>query len=515
MAENRGKIILVGSGPGDPKLITVRGLEALRAAEVLIYDYLAPDELLAEIPPDCEVIYVGKKAGSHTMPQEEISRLIVAKAKEGCTVVRLKGGDPFVFGRGGEEALEALAEGVPFEVVPGVTAGVAVPAYAGIPVTQRGINVAVTFVTGHEDPNKEGSAINWHALATSRATLVFYMGVGNLGKISSRLVANGRAPETPVAVIHRGTTQSQRTVTGTLEDIEAVARDAGIKPPSIIVVGEVVSLREKLSWFENRPLFGRKVIVTRAREQASDFSRLLSELGAAVIELPTIRIGPSPDPDAVERAVEKTGSYDWIVFTSVNGVTTFMERIKEGGGDVRRLGDAKLCAIGPATRASLEALGLRVDVVPETYVAEEVVEALKATGQLGGARILLPRAEIARKVLPDSLRDAGAEVDDVPVYSTLAEEPDNLDHVREMLEGGEIDVITFASSSTVDNFVELVGRDTAVRAVAAGTLVAAIGPVTAQTVSGYGLEAAVVPDDYTIPGLADAILKHFTEQHQD
>ncbi|MBW7995390.1 MAG: uroporphyrinogen-III C-methyltransferase [Candidatus Glassbacteria bacterium] len=509
MAENKGRIILVGSGPGDPKLITVRGLEALRCAEVLIYDNLAPNELLAEVPADCEVIYVGKKTGSHTMAQEEINRLLVAKAKEAKLVVRLKGGDPFVFGRGGEEALEALADGVPFEVVPGVTAGVAVPAYAGIPVTQRGINVAVTFVTGHEDPGKDESAINWQALAAGEATLVFYMGVGNLGKISRRLIDNGRPDSTPVAVIHRGTTRSQRTVTGTLADIESVVREARIKPPSIIIVGEVVALRDKLSWFENRPLFGRKVIVTRAREQASDFSRLLYELGAAVIELPTIKIGPSPDPDAVGGAVAALGTYDWIVFTSVNGVTTFLERIRESGGDIRSLGGAKLCAIGPATAAALESLGLRVEVVPETYLAEEVVNALKAAGEIKGKRILLPRAEIARKVLPDSLREYGAEVDEVPVYSTQAETPENLDDVKRDLEAGEIDVITFTSSSTVENFIELVGESAARQAVAGGTLIAAIGPVTAERAAGFGLEAGIVPGDYTVSGLAGAIAAHF------
>ncbi len=510
MAKQRGRIILVGSGPGDPKLITVRGLEALRAAEVLIYDYLAPGELLAEVPSGCEVIYVGKKAGSHTMAQDEINKLIVDKALQGRLVVRLKGGDPFVFGRGGEEALVALDAGVPFEIVPGVTAGVAVPAFAGIPVTQRGINVAVTFVTGHEDPRKDSSAINWSALAASGATLVFYMGVGNLGLICARLVEGGRAADTPVAVIHRGTTRRQKTVTGTLADIEQTVSAAGLRPPSIIVVGQVVGLRDRLRWFEDRPLFGRRVIVTRAREQASDFSALLGELGAQVIELPTIRIGPGPDPAAVDRAVGALAGYDWIVFTSVNGVAVFMERIAASGGDVRWLGRAKLCAIGPATALALEERGLRVDVVPETYVAEEVVRALKrAADELSGKKILLPRAEIARKVLPESLREAGATVDDVPVYSTRAESPENLDEVRAQLEAGEIDVITFTSSSTVENFVHMAGEETVRKAAERGTVIAAIGPITAEKASSYGLETNVMPQEYTIPALASALEDYF------
>ncbi len=509
MAEKQGRIILVGSGPGDPKLITVRGLEAIRSAEVLIYDYLAPRQLLAEISSGCEVIYVGKKAGSHTMPQQEINKLIVEKALQGSLVVRLKGGDPFVFGRGGEEALEALDAGVPFEVVPGVTAGVAVPAYAGIPVTQRGINVAVTFVTGHEDPSKDESAINWNALAASEATLVFYMGVGNIGKISARLVAGGRASSTPVAVIHRGTTIKQKTVTGTLENIEQTVTEANIKPPSIIIVGKVVGLRDKLRWFEDRPLFGRKVIVTRAREQASDFSKLLIELGAEVIELPAIKIGPSPDPQAVKTAIGNLAQYDWIVFTSVNGVSVFMQQIAERGGDVRFLGTAKLCAIGPSTAQALKDLGLRVDIVPETYVAEDVVRALKAAGELSGQKILLPRAEIARKVLPVSLREAGATVDDVPVYSTRADTPENLDEVRAQLEAGEIDVITFTSSSTVENFIAMAGETAVKKAAERGTVIAAIGPITAEKASSYGLATNVMPQEYTIPGLAQSVVDYF------
>ncbi|MFH1068930.1 MAG: uroporphyrinogen-III C-methyltransferase, partial [Candidatus Glassbacteria bacterium] len=487
MYVKKGRIILVGSGPGDPGLITVKGRQAIEDAQVLVYDYLAPEELLGFAPPECEKIYVGKKAGCHTLQQEEISRLLVEKAVSGKTVVRLKGGDPFVFGRGGEEALEAAAAGVAFEVIPGVTAGVAVPAYAGIPVTHRGLTSTLTFVTGHEDPTKEESDIDWPSLAAGGGTLVFYMGIGRLGKIADRLLAHGRPGKTPVAVIQRGTTQMQRTVVGKLKDIEEKVKREGLEPPAMIVVGEVVGLREKLSWFEKSPLFGRTVIVTRAREQASDFTRRLQEAGARVIEMPTIRIGPCPDPAALDRALERIGGFDWIVFTSVNGVKALVDELIARGLDVRALGAASLCAIGPATAAALTRLGLKVDLVPETYVAESIVEALKNRGPLDGKRIFLPRAEIARKVLPEALTALGAEVVEAAVYSTRIESPDNLDQVKQALVDGRIDVVTFTSSSTVENFVTLVGQDIAGRA-AGRTVYAAIGPVTAEKAASFGLK---------------------------
>ena len=508
MPENNGKIILVGAGPGDPDLLTIKGLKALERAEVLIYDYLAPKELLCHVPEDCEKIYVGKQAGCHTLQQEEINRLLVEKARLGLTVVRLKGGDPYVFGRGGEEALAAAEAGITFEVVPGVTAGVAVPAYAGIPVTQRGFSSTLTLITGHEDPNKEESDIDWASLAAGGGTLVFYMGIGRLGKIAERLIEHGRSADTPAAVIHRGTTARQRTVTGTLGDIEERVREAELKPPALIVVGAVVGLRESLDWFEKRPLFGRTVIVTRAREQASDFTELLKELGAGVIELPTIKIGPGPEPRKVKEIIERLSGYDWIVFTSVNGVKVLLEEIRLAGGDVRWLGRARLCAIGPATASALQTSGLRVDLIPESYVAESVVEALQGSGELKGKRILLPRAEIARKMLPEALTALGAVVEEVSLYSTRIEEPENLEEVRRALAEGEIDVVTFTSSSTVENFVTLVGEN-AVRAAAKRTVFASIGPVTVKKAQEYGLKSAIVPESFTIRELASAIRDFF------
>ena len=509
MSNKKGKIYLVGAGPGDPELITLKGIRAIDRADELVYDNLASPALLQYARPECEKIYVGKKAGSHTLPQKEINRLIVEKAAAGAVVTRLKGGDPFVFGRGGEEALEAAEAGLEFEVVPGVTAGVAVPAAAGIPVSQRGITSTVAFITGHEDPHKKKSDINWEQLANLSGTLVFYMGLGQLGSIAGKLISHGLDSGTPTAVIYRGTTELQRTVTGRLEDIERKVEQAGLEPPVIIVVGPVVGLRERLNWFESKPLFGLTVLVTRTREQASGFAKALGEYGARVIEMPTIRIAESPEPDKVIKAIGMLDEYDWLIFTSVNGVERFFAFLRAAGRDVRALGHrASLCAIGPVTRAALEAYGLRVDLVPESYVAESVVEALKGHGGLAGKRILLPRAEIAREFIPEALRALGAVVDEVAVYSTKIEAPDNLDQVLASLKKGEIDVVTFTSSSTVENFIKLVGKSTAA-GLSGKTLVASIGPITADTAEKHGLKTDILAEEYTIEGLTEAIRNRF------
>ncbi len=423
-------------------------------------------------------------------------------------MVRLKGGDPYVFGRGGEEALYAAEQGVPCEVVPGVTAGVAATASAGIPVTQRGLASSVTFVTGHEDPSKPESDLDWGSLAVSGATLVFYMGVGRLASIAEALTAHGLDPSTPAAVIHRGATARQRTVAGPLEALERLAAEAEIGPPALIVVGKVVALRERLNWFERRPLFGRTVLVTRTREQASEFSASLRELGARVLELPAIRL--EEHPAAGERlAALPLGDYDWVVFTSVNGVRGLCRLLRKQGRDLRALGSAALCAIGPATAAALEELGLRVELVPESYVAEAVAAALAARGDLDAKKILLPRAESARAVLPETLRALGALVDEVPLYRTLAGEPENLPEVRAELERGGIEVVTFASSSTVEHFVRLIGEET-IRRLIGKTLFAAIGPVTASTAREHGLEPLLVADSYTLTALAGKLCAHFS-----
>ncbi|MGB8990813.1 MAG: uroporphyrinogen-III C-methyltransferase [Desulfobaccales bacterium] len=499
-------VYLVGAGPGDPGLITVKGLEVLRRAQVVVYDQLASPELLQEAPAGAELIYVGKKAGAHALPQEGINELLVAKARAGLTVVRLKGGDPFVFGRGGEEAEELAAAGIPFEVVPGVTSAVAVPAYAGIPVTHRRYTTLVTFITGHEDPGKEASTIPWAALGQNPGTLVFLMGVKNLAENCRRLVAAGRAPETPAAVIQSGTTTSQRTVAGTLADIAPKAIAADIRPPAVLVVGGVVELAETLQWWENRPLWGKTVVVTRSREQASRLVELLRAAGAHCLEVPTIEIAPPADYAPLDAALQHLARYDWVIFTSANGVNAFMDRLFHMGLDVRALGRARLAVIGPATADALKPYGLIADVVPDTFQAEGLLEVLSPR-LMGGTRILLARAEQARDVLPDGLTRMEAKLDVVPVYR--ARPPQVVPpEAAAVLESGRVDILTFTSSSTVHNFAGLVGKER-FQKLAARAVVASIGPITTATLKEYDLTPQIEPADFTIPALAAAIVEYF------
>ena len=506
-----GKVYLVGAGPGDPGLITVKGLEMLRRARVVVYDQLASPELLKEAPPDAELIYVGKKAGAHALPQEEINRLLVAKAREARVVVRLKGGDPFVFGRGGEEAEALAAAGVPFEVVPGVTSAVAVPAYAGIPVTHRDLAALVTFVTGHEDPTKGRSDIPWEILARQPGTLVFLMGVKNLAENCAKLLAGGRPPDTPAAVIQEGTLLSQRTVTGTLADIAVRAEEAGIRPPAILVVGEVAGLRERLKWWETRPLFGKVAVVTRTREQAGALSRLLTEAGARVVEIPALKLLPPEDFGPLDRALAHLTDYRWLIFTSANGVEAFFRRLGERGRDLRAVGHLKLAAIGPATAQALVRRGLTADLVPESFVAEGLAEGLLPLLHPGD-RVLLPRAAQAREALPELLRHAGVEVEVVPVYR-MVPPPEIPEAARPFLEEARVDILTFASSATVHHFAALVGRERFLT-LARRAVVAAIGPITAQALGEYGITPQVQPSTYTIPALAEAVVAHFQAQGQ-
>jgi uroporphyrinogen III methyltransferase / synthase len=503
----KGKVYLVGAGPGDPGLLTLRAKELLEQAEVVIYDYLANEDFLKFAPPEAERIYVGKKGGDHTMSQEEINQLLAEKGRN-HNVVRLKGGDPFVFGRGGEEAQVLVASGIPFEVIPGVTAAIAVPAYAGIPLSHRDYAASMAFITGHERGDQPESKIAWDKLATAVGTLVFFMGVKNLPEICSSLVAHGRAPETPVAVIRWGTTPEQQTVIGTLEDIaEKVAR-ARLKPPAITVVGEVVRLREELNWFEQRPLFGRRVVVTRAREQASEFKTVLADLGAACIEFPTIAIAPPPSWEPLDEAINALATYDWIIFTSVNGVRFFMQRLWSGGRDLRDLHGIRLAAIGPKTAEALEQHGLRPDLVPEEYRAESVLEGL-SDKEIKGKRFLLPRALAAREVLPETLRQWGAHIDVVPAYQTVLPREQSA-QMMERLHSGDIDCLTFTSSSTVSNFFSMFEKGS-VLPLLQNVCIACIGPVTAKTAEAHGLVVDVMPAEYTIAGLTAAIRVHFTD----
>jgi uroporphyrinogen III methyltransferase / synthase len=497
-------IYLVGSGPGDPGLFTLKGVRCMQEADVVVYDRLAPRALLGYAKPEAEKIYVGKKPGNPTMSQEEINDLLVEKGRAGMTTVRLKGGDPYIFGRGGEEALALKRAELPFEVVPGVTSGVAAPAYAGIPVTHRNVATSVAFVTGHEDPTKGSQDVDWENLANGADTLVLYMGVGRLGEISKGLIAAGRTPDTPVACVRWGTVPEQRTITGTLLDIADRVAEAGLKPPAIIVVGDVVALREKgLDWYERRPLFGRRVVVTRARAQAGELSADLEKLGAEVHEFPTIEISPPEDFGPLDAAIRDLDSFGLIVFTSVNGVEAFLKRLQHHGLDLRALPQgAKVAAIGPATAERIEQAGLLVDVVPEEYRAEALIEALGAH-PLAGERVLIPRAKVAREVLPGKLREAGAEVVVPPAYQSVPSS-EGKEEVSLRLQSGEIDCVTFTASSTVENFVGAFGAEEAARLLA-GTRVACIGPITADTARKYGLKVDAEGKEYTIPGLIEAV----------
>lgn len=502
---SKGRVYLVGAGPGDPGLLTLRGKELLERAEVVIYDYLANEEFLNFAPPTAERIYVGKRGGAHTMSQEEINDLLVQKGRDHI-VVRLKGGDPFVFGRGGEEAQVLVGAGIPFEIVPGVTAAIAVPAYAGIPLSHRDHAASMAFITGHEREDQADSKIAWDKLATGVGTLVFFMGVKNLPEICRNLMAHGRRAETPVAVIRWGTTAEQRTLTGTLTDIAEKVAKAGLKPPAITIVGEVVRLRGELNWFEQRPLFGRRIVVTRAREQASEFKTILAELGAQCIEFPTIAIEPPPSWEPLDAAIGRLSSYDWIIFTSVNGVRLFMQRLRLRGRDVRELHGLRLAAIGPKTAEALEQMGLCPDLVPSEYRAEAILDGLFGE-ELKGRRFLLPRALVARDVLPETLRQWGAEIDVIPAYQTVLPR-EKTSEMIEWLRSGGIDCLTFTSSSTVSNFFSLFEKD-AILPLLRGVCVACIGPITAKTAQEHGLEVDVMPSDYTIAGLVGAIRAHF------
>lgn len=485
------KVYLVGAGPGDPGLLTLKGKDALAAADVVLYDNLANPELLQLAPAEAERIYVGKKKAQHTLTQEEICALLVAKGREGKCVVRLKGGDPFIFGRGGEEA-EALADaGIPFEVVPGVTTPLGIAAYCGVPLTHREHTSAVTFVTGH---NVE--SIDWDRIGHVE-TLVLFMGLTHVRKIAAELIAKGKDPATPAMAVRWATRPDQQTVVSTLAGIADATDEARLKPPVTFVIGEVVLLRDKLDWFEKLPLFGQRIVVTRARDQASAFTAQLRAMGADVAEFPVIATVAPADPAPLDRALSQLSSYDWLIFTSVNGVRFFLERLDASAYDLRGL-RAKLCAIGPATARAIEALHLKVDLVPEEYVAESLVEAF-APFDLKDKRILLPRAAVARDVVPVELTKRGAAVEVVETYRTVVP-PGAAELVGEVF-SRQPDWITFTSSSTVKNFLAIAGAEAL-----SGVRIASIGPVTSQTARMHGLKVTVEAREHTMDGLLRAIV---------
>jgi len=492
MSKAAAKVYLVGAGPGDPGLITVKGRKILERADSILYDHLASERLLDLAPAHAERVYVGKKRAAHEATQEEITAMLIERAQRGQTVVRLKGGDPFIFGRGGEEMEALTAAGVAFEIVPGVTTPLGLAAYSGVPLTHREHTSAVTFVTGHSV-----EAIDWSKVGAAD-TIVLFMGLVNFLAIARELIKHGRSAETPAMAVRWATRPDQQTIVGTLADLAGRIEKAGMKPPATIVIGEVVALRERFNWFEKLPLFGKRIIVTRDRRQSPLLAEPLEALGAEILFVPVIEIADAAESSPLDQAVQNLASYDWLIFTSVNGVRHFVEAVDRSDRDLRSL-QAKLCAIGPATRAAVEALHLRVDVMPEEYVAESLLEAL-AGEDLKGKRILLPRAAVARDLVPVTLRERGAVVDVVEAYRTIipagaaARAKEALAH--------KPDWITFTSSSTVKHLLAVTGREAL-----AGIKVASIGPVTSATAREAGLTVDVEADPHTIEGLVEAIAR--------
>lgn len=498
----KGYVYLVGAGPGDPKLITIKGSECIAKAEVLVYDRLASRRLLTLARPECELIYVGKSPDRHTLRQEEINQLLVDKGLEGKIVTRLKGGDPFVFGRGGEEAEALLDAGIQFEVVPGITSAIAVPAYAGIPVTHRDLTTSFAVITGHEDPTKNETTIHWDHLAQSHGTLVFLMGMQNLPMISQKLMENGKKPTTPVGIIQWGTRPEQRTLVGQLDTIATEVKEQGFTNPSIIIVGDVVTLREKLQWFEKKPLFGQRIIVTRARHQASELSQAIEALGGEAWEFPTIEIAPPSDNSYLLNAINNLQEFQWLIFTSVNGVEAFFTELKLQERDVRDLVGLEIVAIGPATQVALEKKGLRVAYVPDEYRAEKIIEGL-ASRVVAGQKVLLARAEEARDILPVALKAMSVEVWDVPVYKTVIGGA-NREELKSLLSDKAIDSVTFTSSSTVRNFMTIIDGDVSLLDKVS---LYSIGPITSATAQELGLTIFKEAAQYTISGLVETLLE--------
>ncbi|MCG2813680.1 MAG: uroporphyrinogen-III C-methyltransferase [Thermodesulfovibrionales bacterium] len=508
MNEKKGRVYLVGAGPGDIGLLTVKGMKCLQRADAVVYDFHLNAQVLNYIKHDAEFIYAGKRGGHHTMTQDEINKVLVEKAKEGKVVCRLKGGDPFVFGRGGEEA-EALAENnIDFEVVPGVSSAVAAPAYAGIPITHRGYSSSFAVIPGYEDMTKEESAIDWSKLATGAGTLIFLMAVKNMDVLVKKLMENGRSPDTPVAVIRWGTRPDQKTITGTLRDIADIVKEKDIKPPAVMVVGEVVKLRKTLMWYEKKTMFGHRVLVTR--EHAGGFEPL-EELGAEMIEFPTIEIAPPENYDELDSAINKIEAYNWIIFTSGNGVKYFLKRLMEKDKDIRDLKGIRICAIGTKTAAEIKRYGIKVDLMPDEFNAEGLIEAfLKIQNSkfkiqnLKGIKILLPRAEKAREIFPEKVRELGGEID-IPVTYRAVKPEMHGKRLKRFLKEGRISVATFTSASTFDNFMEIMGEDAdeLLRDVA----IAVIGSVTAGAVEKAGLKVEIMPETATIEAMVEEIIK--------
>jgi uroporphyrinogen III methyltransferase/synthase len=506
MSGQVGKVYLVGAGPGAPDLITLRAAAVMRRAEVVVHDSLVSPEVVALAPADAELIFAGKRGGvGREFEQEEINRILVDRARAGKITVRLKGGDPFIFGRGGEEAAALAAANIPFEVVPGVTSAIAAPAFAGIPLTHREYASSVTFLTGHEDfAGNPAAASRWDEIARAAhgATLVILMASARMRANLERLISAGLPAKTPAAAIQWGTTAAQKTALATIGTLAEEAARQGIAAPALIVVGECAEMRRELYWFEKLPLFGHRIVITRAASNAAKLARRLRELGADAIEFPTIETVRPESYSLIDDALERLNSFDWIVFTSATGVEAFADRLRARGRDIRELGQAAIAAIGPATAARLRKYALKVTAIPSEYRAEALIGAIG--GRIAGARILIPRAAVAREILPTQLREKGAaEVIVAPVYRTVRPARANTPRTRELMASGSIDLVTFTSSSTVTNFRELVGE------IPRGLQAAVIGPITADTAREAGFEVVVSPVEYTVDALVSAIVKHF------
>lgn len=503
-----GVVYLVGAGPGDPKLITIRGLEAIQRADVVVYDRLASPILLKHMKPGAEKIFVGKLPNKHMMKQEEINQLLVDLALQGKTVTRLKGGDPSVFGRVGEEAEALVKYGIPFEMVPGITSAIAVPAYAGIPVTHRDFTSSFSIVTGHEYKNKTYSAVNWKNLAQASGTLIFLMGVANLETICRELLQGGKSPDTLVAVIRWGTWMEQQTLAGSLKDISEKVKAAGLTSPAVTIVGEVVKLREKLAWFEKKPLFGRRILVTRARSQASDLTRQIEELGGEAVEFPVIRTQPPSRLQAqAERdaALQRLGDFDWVIWTSVNGVESFFQRLQELNIDIRTMAKARIAAVGPKTAEAIEHRGLVVERLPSAYQGDVLIESM-ADGLETGQKVLMATADIAKAYIPDRLRELGLEVTKIDVYETVLE-TEGVSDIVDLIKKKMIHIITFTSSSTVTNLLRALkesGEEDPLDLIG-GCKIACIGPMTAQTAAEAGLQVDFLAKEATVSSLVESL----------
>jgi uroporphyrinogen III methyltransferase / synthase len=498
-----GTVYLVGAGPGDAGLLTLRGAELLGRAEVVVYDALVNPELLRLAPKSAEVIYGGKRARDHTIPQEQLNHLLIDKAREGKTVVRLKGGDPYVFGRGGEEAEELSDAGVPFEVVPGVSSFVAVPNYAGVPLTHREFCSRLTLITGHSDPAKEADSIDWPQLAQTPGTKVIMMGTDRIGEIAKTLMGHGMARATPIAMVRWGTTGHQQSIQGTLETIAAVAEKAKIGPPTVAVIGDVVKLRPKLNWFEQRPLFGQRIVVTRSRDQAGQLSRQLTELGADILEVPTIKFEPPTQREPLIDALLELNSYDWLIFTSPNGVTTFFDYFFRQFHDMRDIGGCRIAAVGPATAKKLKELHLQVDLMPDEALGSSIAEAFAEYESVENLKICLVRAEVANRELPDALEALGAIVDDIPCYRTVPETEDPTGPSQKLLETGA-DWISFTSGSTVEHFHARFDLPALLKKFPQIKL-ASIGPETSKAILALNLKPDLEAKAHTIDGLVSAL----------